>query len=104
MAHGACFGIMEEGFTDWGVHLMDMALWAKDINAGPLSVVATGGNFAYADHAHETFDTMNVSWQMPDHTISWQNTAGVETGPWGRNYGLAFIGNDASIVIDRSIV
>ena len=88
--------------TDWGVHLMDMALWAKDINTGPLAVVATGGNFAYADHAHETFDTMNVSWQMPDHTISWQNTAGVETGPWGRNYGLAFIGNDASIVIDRS--
>ncbi len=88
--------------TDWGVHLMDMALWAKDINTGPLSVVATGGNFAYPDYAHETFDTMNVSWQMPDHTISWQNTAGIETGPWARNYGLAFIGNDASIVIDRS--
>ncbi|MEP7230295.1 MAG: Gfo/Idh/MocA family oxidoreductase [Ginsengibacter sp.] len=88
--------------TDWGVHLMDMALWAKDISAGPLSVVATGGNFAYPDHAHETFDTMNVSWQMRDHTISWANTAGIESGPWGRNYGLAFIGNDASIVIDRS--
>lgn len=88
--------------TDWGVHLMDMALWAKDISNAPISVVATGGNFAYPDHAHETFDTMNVSWQMPDHTISWQNTAGIETGPWGRSYGLAFIGNDASIVIDRS--
>ena len=88
--------------TDWGVHLMDMALWAKDITIGPLSVAASGGNFAYPDHAHETFDTMSVSWQMPDHTISWQHTAGTETGPWGRNYGLAFVGNDASIIIDRS--
>ena len=88
--------------TDWGVHLMDMALWAKDITTGPLSVASSGGNFAYPDHAHETFDTLNVTWQMPDHTISWQNTAGIETGPWGRNYGLAFIGNDATIVIDRS--
>ncbi len=88
--------------TDWGVHLMDMALWAKNINGGPLSADATGGNFAYPDHAHEAFDTMSVTWQMPDHTISWEHTAGIETGPWGRNYGLAFVGNDASIVIDRS--
>lgn len=88
--------------TDWGVHLMDMALWAKNTITGPLSVTSSGGNFAYADHAHETFDTMSVTWQMQDHTISWEHTAGIETGSWGRNYGLAFIGNDASIVIDRS--
>jgi predicted PhzF superfamily epimerase YddE/YHI9 len=45
---------------------------------------------------------MSVTWQMRDHTISWEHTAGTETGPWGRNYGLAFVGNNASIVIDRS--
>ncbi|MEJ7912749.1 MAG: Gfo/Idh/MocA family oxidoreductase [Chitinophagaceae bacterium] len=88
--------------TDWGVHLMDMALWAKDTTALPLSVKASGGNFAFPDRAHETFDTMSVSYQMPDHTISWEHTAGMETGPWGRNYGLAFVGNNATIVIDRS--
>jgi hypothetical protein len=27
---------------------------------------------------------------------------GIETGPWGRNYGLAFVGTDATLVIDRS--
>lgn len=88
--------------TDWGVHLMDMALWAKDTTALPLSVTASGGNFAFPDRAHETFDTMGATYQMPDHTISWEHTAGVETGPWGRNYGLAFVGNNATIVIDRS--
>lgn len=88
--------------TDWGVHLMDMALWAKDITALPLSVAASGGNFAFPDRAHETFDTMSVTYQMPDHNITWEHVAGIENGPWGRNYGLAFIGNDATLVIDRS--
>ncbi len=66
--------------TDWGVHLMDMALWAKDINVPPIAVSASGGNFAYPDHAHETFDTMGVTYQMPDHEITWQNTAGTQSG------------------------
>ena len=88
--------------TDRGVHLMDMALWAKDITTGPLSVASSGGNFAYPDHAHETFDTLNVTGKCRITQSRRQNTAGIETGPWGRNYGLAFIGNDATIVIDRS--
>ncbi len=87
--------------TDWGVHLVDMALWAKDTTALPLSVAATGGNFAFPERAHETFDTMNVVYQMPEYDINWMHTAGTQTGLWGRNYGLAFIGNDATIVIDR---
>jgi len=88
--------------TDWGVHLMDMALWAKDITTLPLSVAASGGNYAFPDRAHETFDTMSVTYQMPDHNITWEHVAGIENGPWGRNYGLAFVGNDATLVIDRS--
>jgi predicted dehydrogenase len=89
--------------TDWGVHLMDMALWAKDVSAPPLSVASSGGNHAFTDRAHETFDTLSVTYQMPDHSnVRWEHTAGIETGPGGRNYGLAFVGNDATLVIDRS--
>lgn len=88
--------------TDWGVHLMDMALWANDTTALPLSVAASGGNYAFPDRAHETFDTMSVIYQMPDHNITWENVAGIENGPWSRNYGLAFVGNNATLVIDRS--
>jgi predicted dehydrogenase len=40
--------------SDWGVHLLDMALWAKDIKEAPLAVNASGGNWSYADHDHET--------------------------------------------------
>jgi predicted dehydrogenase len=88
--------------TDWGVHLIDMALWARDINDPPIAALATGGNFSHPDHAHETFDTMSVSWQMKDYAINWEHTAGTQSGPYGRLYGLAFIGNDATIVVDRS--
>jgi predicted dehydrogenase len=88
--------------TDWGVHLVDMALWAKDITALPMSVAASGGNDDFPDRAHETFDTLSVTYQLPDQNITWEHTAGIETGPWGRNYGVAFVGNDATLVIDRS--
>ncbi len=87
--------------TDWGVHLIDMALWVKGITHLPLAVTATGGNFSFQDHAHETFDTMSVSYQMKDYVINWEHTAGTQTGPYGRSYGLAFVGNDATLVINR---
>jgi predicted dehydrogenase len=87
--------------TDWGVHLLDMALWVKDIKEPPLMVTTVGGNWAYPDHAHETFDTMSVTYQMKDYTITWQHTAGTQQGPYNRTYGLAYIGNDATLVIDR---
>jgi hypothetical protein len=44
---------------------------------------------------------MTVSYQMKDYTINWEHTAGIQSGPYGRAYGLAFIGNDATLVIDR---
>ena len=87
--------------TDWGVHLIDMALLAKDVDTTPLAVTTTGGNFSHNTYAHETFDTMNVSYQMKDFTINWEHTAGTQNGPYGRAYGLAFVGNDATLVIDR---
>ena len=39
--------------TDWGVHLIDMGLWAMDVKSAPLSVQALGGNFANRDRALE---------------------------------------------------
>jgi predicted dehydrogenase len=87
--------------TDWGVHLLDMAFWAKDIVTPPQKILATGSNLSFKDHAHETFDTMSVIFEMDDYQVTWQHTAGVQNGPWDKNYGIEFIGDLGSIVANR---
>ncbi len=88
--------------TDWGVHLIDMALWSKDIVSAPTVTLASGGNLSFPGHAHETFDTQSVIWQYENLLVTWDHTAGTEKGPWDQNYGLAFIGDNATIVVNRS--
>ena len=88
--------------TDWGVHLLDMALWAKDITTPPRKILASGANLSFKDHAHETYDTMSVIFEMDDYQITWQHTAGIQNGPWNKSYGIEFIGDLGTIVADRS--
>jgi predicted dehydrogenase len=88
--------------SDWGVHLLDMAIGVTNTTTPPLSVSAAGGNWAFPDFDHETFDTMSVVYQMKDHVISWDHTAGTQNGPYGRRYGIAYVGDLATLVIDRN--
>jgi predicted dehydrogenase len=88
--------------TDWGVHLIDMALWAKDITSPPKKILATGSNISFKDYNHETYDTMSVIFEMDDYQVTWQHTAGIQNGPWNMPYGLEFIGDLGTIVADRS--
>lgn len=87
--------------TDWGVHLLDMALWGMNVTEMPNRVIGSGGNFAYPGNYAETFDTLSVIYDFNDFTIQWNNIAGTETGPYGRNYGLAFKGTNGTLVINR---
>ncbi len=87
--------------TDWGVHLLDMALWAKQVDYTPLSVTAVGGNLSFREYAHETPDTLSVVYQMKDFVLTWEHTAGIQTGMTDKNYGLAIIGDNGSIVANR---
>lgn len=87
--------------TDWGVHLLDMGLWGMDIRGMPLKTLSAGGNYLYPDGVQETFDTMTVTYQFPDFAMEWENNAGIETGPYGRNYGVSFRGANGTLVADR---
>lgn len=87
--------------TDWGVHLLDMALWAKKVDGMPKSVQANAGNFLYPNGMHETFDTQSVLYQFDDWTLTWENNAGIESGPYGKNYGLIFTGKNGTLVANR---
>ncbi len=87
--------------SDWGVHLIDMGLWAMDVKSAPLSVQALGGNFANKDHALEMPDTLTVLWEMDGYNMIWEHNGGVERGPYDQGYGIKFIGSNGTLVADR---
>lgn len=87
--------------TDWGVHLIDMGLWGMDVKQAPNSVTAMGGTFAHMDNALEWPDTLHVHYDMGDYMMTWEHNGGLQTGPWGRNYGVAFLGSNGTLVADR---
>ncbi len=88
--------------TDWGVHLLDMALWAKDVDYAPIEVMASGGNFEGLDYHLETISNLSVVYSMKDYIITWQNAAGAETGPYDMSYGVEFVGVEGTIISDRN--
>jgi predicted dehydrogenase len=88
--------------SDWGVHLVDMGLWAKDITTAPSKVLTYAANTFPEKRARETFDTMTICYPKNDFVINYDLTAGLQRGPWDMTYGIAFIADDATIVTDRS--
>jgi len=88
--------------SDWGVHLLDMGLWAKDISTPPEKVLVYGANTYHEPRSRETFDTMSVIYPKDDFVINYEVTAGIQKGPYDMSYGLEFIGDNATIVTDRT--
>jgi len=86
--------------TDWGVHLVDYALLgmnAKD----PISVMANGGKMAYPDDAAETPDTLATVYDFGDFILLWEHAQAINGGNYGRDHGIAYIGNNGTLVLDR---
>ena len=88
--------------SDWGVHLLDIGLWARDIKTPPEKVLVYGANTYHEKRSRETFDSMSVIYPKEDFVINWDMTAGVEKGPYDSSYGLVFIGDLGTIMLDRS--
>jgi predicted dehydrogenase len=86
--------------TDWGVHLVDYALLgmnAKD----PISVMASGGKMAYPDDAAETPDTLATVYDFGDFIMLWEHAQAINNGNYGKDHGIAYIGNNGTLVLDR---
>ena len=86
--------------TDWGVHLLDYALYGMDQYV-PNSVMSSGGKFAYPDDAMETPDTQYTIYEFNDFGLVWESAIGVAGGNYGREHGVAFIGDKGTLVVDR---
>ncbi|GAB4000127.1 Gfo/Idh/MocA family oxidoreductase [Spirosoma daeguense] len=87
--------------TDWGAHMIDIALWGMNVT-DPQSVVAMGGKFGFPNHDGDTPDTMQVIYDYSKFSILWEQSLGTMRGPYNRDHGVAFIGNLGTVVIDRS--
>ena len=87
--------------TDWGVHLLDYALYGMN-QATPKSVMAMGGKLGYPDDACETPDTLHTLYEFDDFTILWEHGIGISDGGYGREHGVAFIGQNGIMIVDRS--
>jgi predicted dehydrogenase len=86
--------------TDWGVHLLDYALLGMKAEA-PKSIVGLGGKFAYPELAEETPDTLTTLYEFDKFNMVWDSAMGIDNGSYGRDHGIAFIGNHGTLILNR---
>lgn len=85
--------------TDWGVHLLDYALLGMKAGA-PKSVTAAGGmvlNFGV-----DAPDTLTTVYEYDDFNIQWEHVIGYGAGIYNREHGIAFLGGNGTLVVDRN--
>ena len=86
--------------TDWGVHLLDYALFGMNVTT-PRSVMAMGGKYGYPADACETPDSLQTIYEFDGFNVLWDHAIGINDGAYGRNHGLGFVGENGTLVVDR---
>ncbi|MEJ7683548.1 MAG: Gfo/Idh/MocA family oxidoreductase [Segetibacter sp.] len=86
--------------TDWGVHLLDYGLLGMK-SPVPKSVSALGGRFAYPDLYEETPDTLTTLYEFDGFNMVWDSAMGIDNGSYDRDHGIAYIGNNGTLILNR---
>jgi predicted dehydrogenase len=86
--------------TDWGVHLLDYGLLGMKAKE-PKTIAALGGKFAYPDLYEETPDTLTTLYEFDGFNMVWDHAMGIDNGSYERDHGIAYIGNNATLVLSR---
>ena len=85
--------------TDWGVHLLNVALWGMG-HETPQAVCSFGRKYM-ADDNTETPDTQAVLYEFPSYQLVWESQMLTGLGPNGRPHGVAFSGSEATLTVDN---
>jgi predicted dehydrogenase len=86
--------------TDWGVHLLDYGLLGMK-SPIPKSISALGGRFAYPDLYEETPDTLTTLYEFDGFNMVWDSAMGIDNGSYNRDHGIAYIGNNGTLILNR---
>lgn len=86
--------------TDWGVHLLDYALIGMKAEL-PKTIDGMGGKFAYPELAEETPDTLTTLYEFNNFNLVWDSAMGIDNGSYNRDHGIAFIGNNGTLILNR---
>lgn len=86
--------------TDWGVHLLDFALYAMDAEM-PESISPGGGIYYHEKGAIETPDIQQAIYAYPKHTMIWESGLNPGIGPYQKGHGVAYIGQKGTLVVTR---
>jgi predicted dehydrogenase len=86
--------------TDWGVHLIDMALLGMKATA-PKAVTASGGKYSFPGDARETPDILTAAYEFDNFQLVWEHAMGVGGGNYGQAHGIAFVGENGTLVLTR---
>jgi len=84
--------------TDWGVHLINLAMWAMG-SEHPKTVSSMGGRHVLTDNT-ETPDTQIAVYDFPSYTFVWEHQILGGVGIGGRPHGLSFSGSNATLILD----
>ncbi len=92
--------------TEWGAHLVDIAIWAMQVR-GPRSVVAAGRRFQNQDG--QIPDTLQVTYEYPEFLLHYSVLEHNSFGPNGDpgaarfgSYGIQFHGTKGTLFVDRA--
>ena len=86
--------------SDLGAHMIDVVLWALGEN--PAGASAAGGKFGYPDDIRETPDSQKSLIEFKGFHLLWEHMIGCGVGPWQREHGAEFHGQNGILVVDRN--
>ncbi len=89
--------------TDWGVHLIDIVIWAMGEDKAPKNVSASGGKFIMTDN-RTTPDTINASWEFDDYLLTFTNrvwNSYADQVHSSDNHGIIFYGTKGTLKLSR---
>lgn len=86
--------------TDWGVHLINIALWSMGPE-WPKSVISSGGKYQLQDNS-ETPDTQITVYDFPSYTLIWEHQVQCGLGPDRREHAVVWTGSDATLILDTA--